>query len=227
MAAVLNHSRSRGTDKVVLLGIANHDGDGGAWPSIETLAWYANVDERTVRRSIRTLVAMGELAVDANAGGRPGTRNDRRPNLYHVLVTGPASGRQRDGRTPVSSRTDPTGGHVRPPREDAGVRDGGTWASPEPSLEPSSEPSEEPPGPPTTTAVDKPRTARKCKRHQRPRRDCSDCQIVIVIPPWCGECDPHGEHDLAARMVCVYDPESDEDRWTWCPRCHPVVGSVA
>ena len=29
------------TDKLVLIGIANHDGDGGSWPSIATLAMYA------------------------------------------------------------------------------------------------------------------------------------------------------------------------------------------
>jgi Helix-turn-helix domain len=135
MSLVLNHSRAKGTDKVVLLGIANHDGDGGAWPSLATLARYANVDERTVRRSIASLVEAGELAVEYNAGGREGqTRGDRRPNLYRVLV-------QRDGGTPTSSRTAPTGGRPRHSREDAGVNHGRTPTSPELELELEQEPS--------------------------------------------------------------------------------------
>lgn len=89
MALVLNHSAAKGTAKVILLGIANHDGDGGAWPSIATLARYANVDERNVRRAIVGLVRLGELRVDAQAGGLPETADHARTNRYHVLVRCP------------------------------------------------------------------------------------------------------------------------------------------
>jgi hypothetical protein len=142
MAHVLNHSRAVGTAKVVLLGIANHDGDGGAWPSIDTLARYANVDPRSVKRAIRTLEELGEVVVHLNDGGTRSTRNDQRPNRYELTVPrrGDASvtaprgdAGVRDGVTPASSRGD------------AGVRDGVTPASPEPSMnhpEPSGEPSE-------------------------------------------------------------------------------------
>ena len=130
MALVLNHSRARGTDKVVLLGIANHDGDGGAWPSLATLARYANVDERSVRRSIASLVALGELAVEVNAGGTGATRGDRRPNLYRILVTA-------DGGTPASSRDGADGRTPTSLRGDAYVTHGRTPTSPEPSIEPS------------------------------------------------------------------------------------------
>lgn len=92
VADVLRYSRAKGTDKVVLIGIANHDGDGGAWPSIETLSGYANVDRRSVQRAISNLVEMGELEVVQQAGGTSSTRADRRTNLYRVLVAPPQNG---------------------------------------------------------------------------------------------------------------------------------------
>ncbi|HEY0188166.1 MAG TPA: helix-turn-helix domain-containing protein [Cellulomonas sp.] len=146
IALVLNHSRARGTAKLVLLGIANHDGDGGSWPTIATLARYAGgVDERTVRRSIGELEALGEIVVHVNGGGGRSTRNDQRPNLYELLVHCPEgcdrthhhrvrppvdnvenggtqmSARRGDGGTPVSERGDTS------------VRNGGTPVSAEPS----------------------------------------------------------------------------------------------
>jgi hypothetical protein len=134
IALVLNYSKSRGTDKVVLIGIANHEGDGGAWPSVATLARYANVDERTVQRSIANLVDLGELEVERQAGGNTDMRPDRRPNRYRVLVTRPTS-----GVTPTSSRAG-NGVTSMTPRGDASVADGVTPTSPEPPIEPSIEP---------------------------------------------------------------------------------------
>lgn len=89
MAVVLHHSKARGTDKLVLLGIANHAGDGGSWPKVETLAKYGNVTERAVQVSIAKLIKTGELLVERNAGGTRRHRNDARPNLYTVLVQCP------------------------------------------------------------------------------------------------------------------------------------------
>lgn len=86
LAAVLHHSRAKGTAKLVLVGIANHDGDGGAWPSVATLARYANVDPRNVQRSLDKLVELGELAVHLQQGGDQRTPDHERPNRYDVLV---------------------------------------------------------------------------------------------------------------------------------------------
>lgn len=124
LAVVLNRSKAVGTDKVVLLGIANHDGDGGAWPSIATLARYANVSERSVQRSIDHLIELGELRVEIGAGGPADLRADRRPNRYTVLVDNP-----HHGVTSTSPRRDSRG--------DADDGHGVTPTSPEPSLEPS------------------------------------------------------------------------------------------
>lgn len=90
MAVVLHHSRAKGTAKLVLLGIANHQGDGGAWPSHATLARYANVDERNVRRAIEKLASSGEVRIDVQDGGGHNLPDHLRPNRYDVLVTCPA-----------------------------------------------------------------------------------------------------------------------------------------
>jgi hypothetical protein len=133
MTIALHHSRARGSAKLVLLGIANHHGDGGAWPSLATLAKYAAVDPRNVRKALRELEAMGEIRTHLQAGGSSGMSAYERPNRYDFLLACPAScdrsTRHREtppdagiprGRTPASS----------PPR---------TQASAEPSDEPSSE----------------------------------------------------------------------------------------
>lgn len=147
MAHVLHHSRASGTPKVVLLGIANHDGDGGAWPSIDTLARYANVDRRSVKRAIRALEALGEVVVYANDGGHRGTPNDRRPNRYEITVPIRATPDARGDARVTPSRGDAGDVHGGTPvsaRGDAGVHHGVTPTSPEPSMnlpEPSEEPS--------------------------------------------------------------------------------------
>lgn len=89
LAAVLHHSRAKGTAKVVAIGIANHDGDGGAWPSIRTLAMYANADRSTIKRAIRQLVKLGEVRVHIQAGGTRDMEDTERPNRYDVLVECP------------------------------------------------------------------------------------------------------------------------------------------
>jgi Helix-turn-helix domain len=163
MALVLHHSNARGTAKVVLLGIANHDGDGGAWPSHDTLTKYAHVDERNVRRTIQHLVELGELRVEVRGGGNHNSRKDRIPNRYYVLVRCPedcdgttahrnggsvATSRQDHGGSVAPSRSEDdggsaapsrqdTGGHTHPERGDADDRGGGSPAPPEPYLEPS------------------------------------------------------------------------------------------
>lgn len=89
LAAVLHHSRARGTVKLVMVGIANHDGDGGSYPAVSTLARYANCEPRTVQRALERLVSLGELAVEVQEGGSRDVPDHRRPNRYHVRVACP------------------------------------------------------------------------------------------------------------------------------------------
>jgi len=62
IAAVLHHAPIGGTAKLLLIGIANHEGDGGAWPAIATLARYAGVNERNARKMMQKLVSTFALA---------------------------------------------------------------------------------------------------------------------------------------------------------------------
>jgi hypothetical protein len=85
MALVLHHSKASGAAKLVLLGIANHQSDSGAWPAVATLGKYAAVSDRRVQQIIRELEASGELLTNVQAGGR----GQYKTNLYWVNVSCP------------------------------------------------------------------------------------------------------------------------------------------
>lgn len=87
VTVVLHHSRSEGTAKLVLWGIANHHSDAGAWPSIATLAKYAAVSERRVQQIIRDLEKLGEIVIEEQGGLGQG---QYKTNRYHILIQCPA-----------------------------------------------------------------------------------------------------------------------------------------
>lgn len=100
LAIVLHHSRATGTAKLVLIGIANHDGDGGAWPTVDTLARYANCDKRSVQRALDRLEKLGELHRIFQAGGDHNVADHRRPNRYQIrLECPPTCDRSKHHRT--------------------------------------------------------------------------------------------------------------------------------
>ena len=133
MARTLRIQGLTPSEKLLLVGIANHDGDGGAWPSMDTLAMYCCASVRSVQRWIASLVEKGFVAVEQNAGGTDRTRNDRRPNRYILNL---------DGVTLLSPRDDERGDTTTSPREaprgDSGVAHGVTeLCHPNRPLEPS------------------------------------------------------------------------------------------
>ena len=79
--AVWRTSQSVGRARLVLLAIADHQGEIGAWPSIETLARMVNASERSVQRDIAELVALGELIKHEQAAP---SRGQYKSNLYWV-----------------------------------------------------------------------------------------------------------------------------------------------
>lgn len=136
LAVALHHSKSKGTTKVVAIGIANHDGDGGAWPSLATLAKYANVDVRTVQRSLDRLEELGEIRRHIQAGGDHRIEAHRRPNRYDILLECPADcDRTRQHRTRKDwVELDLSTGVTPTSPGDVGVTGGVTPTSPKPSF---------------------------------------------------------------------------------------------
>jgi hypothetical protein len=76
--AVWQHSRARGTARLILLALADHADEAGvAWPSLSRLAEYANVTKPNVCRNISCLIEMGELCrvgTVPSKQGKPGTK---------------------------------------------------------------------------------------------------------------------------------------------------------
>ena len=65
---VLHHAHVPPAHKVVLFGIANHQRDNRAWPSVATLAGYAGVSERQVQRILRDLEQLNLITVQRSRG---------------------------------------------------------------------------------------------------------------------------------------------------------------
>lgn len=89
ISIALHHSRATGAAKLVLIGIANHDGDGGAWPSVATLSKYAGVDPRSVQRAVKKLEELHEVRRFVQAGGDHRIADHERPNRYQFLLACP------------------------------------------------------------------------------------------------------------------------------------------
>ena len=87
---VLERSKTKGAQRLILLVIAEHaNKDGVAWPGIETIARLANCSERYVKKTIACLDA-GELILD-RGGGRRRTHRYRIP-LERMNSASPFSG---------------------------------------------------------------------------------------------------------------------------------------
>lgn len=82
MNSVWRNSQATGRARMVLLAIADHQGEMGAWPSIETLAKMCNASKRSISRDIAELVELGELEVHEKSAPMGG---QYRANLYWVL----------------------------------------------------------------------------------------------------------------------------------------------
>lgn len=111
------------TDRLTLVGICNHDGDGGAWPSVATLARYTGTTPRTVQRSIGRLIEAGYITRHTQQGGTARTPDGMRPNLYVVHrgdthVTPPPDTSVTPPLTPMSP--EPSSNHPLEPNKHTG-----------------------------------------------------------------------------------------------------------
>ena len=143
-------------DKLLLIGIANHDGDGGAWPSIPTLSGYLCMSERATQRHLANLVLQGLVTVEHNAGGNDRTRADRRPNRYHLHL--PAVDKPSDGVTDKSPRAADGVTKPRPRGDRSGVHGVTELCHPNHPLEPSNRNAHE-----SAAPVDNPRLCIGCR----------------------------------------------------------------
>jgi hypothetical protein len=89
MNAVWRESKSKGRARLVLLSIADHQGELGAWPSIETLANMVNSSPRSVQRDIQDLIELGELIVEFRSAP---TYGPYKANRYFVNLPGVTDG---------------------------------------------------------------------------------------------------------------------------------------
>lgn len=89
MNAVWRESKAEGRARLVLLAIADHQGEIGAWPSIQTLAKMVNASERSVQRDIQDLIKLGELDVEFRSAP---TYGPYKANRYWVKLPGVTNG---------------------------------------------------------------------------------------------------------------------------------------
>lgn len=81
MTLAMYHSQATYSTRLVLIAIANFEGENGAYPSHETIGRLAGgLNRRTVQRAIDDLVSMGELTE---------VKRDGITNLYHVAISCP------------------------------------------------------------------------------------------------------------------------------------------
>lgn len=106
MSVVLQHAPYKGTEKLILLGMANHDGDAGSFPAIGTLARYANCSESTVDRAIKHLIETKAIKRHIQAGGMANLPDYARPNLYEILVECPPNCDKTKKHKPVDKDLD-------------------------------------------------------------------------------------------------------------------------
>ena len=136
-SCVLEHSKSYGSARLVLLAIADHADrvSWEAWPSVKTIAREANYDQRTVQRALNELVKSGELERTIQGAPLGQIPLEKRPNLYQMrcptakchppTIEHSALENPSDGVTPVTQPGDTS------------VANRVTPTSPKPSLEPS------------------------------------------------------------------------------------------
>lgn len=193
MAIALHHSQAKGAARLVLVGIANHDGDGGAWPSVATLAKYAGITARNVQKHIDALQELGEIERMVQQGGTRQTPDWGRPNLYRFLLRCPAGCDRTKNHRVVDKSPDPLSvatpgvGSDTPPVSVATPAPLSV-ATPEPPIEPSMNTasvwsSTSPANQPICWACGQPKCAPGAKY-------CTDCSSRGFAQPWieCNGC---------------------------------------
>lgn len=86
---VLEHSTSKGAQRLVMISLANHaDERGEAWPSVQRIADESNSSVAYVKRALADLETAGHITKDVNAAPDSRMRGDRKTNLYRIMDGG-------------------------------------------------------------------------------------------------------------------------------------------
>ena len=152
LAWVFGNQNVTGTDRLVLLALANHAGDRDGvwecWPSVSLIASEAAVHQRTAQDALTRLVASGVLERVTNGAPDPRIPAGRRPSLYRIvksLVSDDNTRGVNDGNTRgVNDDADRGAVGTHPTGEGSlqgGVSSYRTQTVIEPSIQPSGEPS--------------------------------------------------------------------------------------
>lgn len=112
IAAVLHHSKASPGAKLVLTILANFDGEEGVWCSQETIAKFANISVRQVRRYLHELDDLNEIMTFSHDGQTMG--GVRKTNRYYIILDCPENCDGSFNHKAVISDTE--GGHIRPLR---------------------------------------------------------------------------------------------------------------
>lgn len=126
--AVSRHSKAKGSERLLMLIIANHVGPNGtaAFPSIKTLAEETLLSERAISYLLRKLEGkLKELKIGIKQG-------PNQSNLYTILLPGAMGG--KDERVPRSDEKIAPPKQRTPARSDANIASGSdaVFALPEP-----------------------------------------------------------------------------------------------
>lgn len=132
MSEVFSNSRSEGTNRLVMLALADHCGDDGlCFPGILKIAEKCRVSERSVQRAISELEALGELSVKRGQGMKT---ESGWTNLFKLSVP------RGDNLSPLPGTTHQAVTDKAPSGDIQGAQ-AVTALSPKPSGEPSDKPS--------------------------------------------------------------------------------------
>ena len=241
MAWVLEHeATTTGTDRLVLLALANHANDNGeAWPSIDTIAREAGVQRRqTVKDALARLVAAGLIEREINGAPDHRLRADRRPNLYRLTGARLTAPRGGTGARESSPGDEPTGARFTASRGHASRSNGGTGNEPLTVTEPSSEPPPPtrsnntdctPADPAAPVVVDQPTTLRAIRlvAEAQAATGKDPSALAATIRRRMADLDDPDRQRIDSELAAGRSPEDIAAGWHTAPAGYPSVDQAA
>lgn len=97
---VINHSKTKGPDKAIMLVLAFRANDSGeCWPGLAKIAADSGLTRRTVARRLPVIEGAGEVVIEHRGKAVLTRRGEQATNLYRIIIPPPKG---RDGQSPPS-----------------------------------------------------------------------------------------------------------------------------